>query len=1576
MLISKTFHDVPSTLNPKGRPVRIFVLAPDVPNYPKAKFPGVVVFSEIYQVTGPVERFAGQIASHGYVVACPSCYHEFEGPEPIPYDTDGTDRGNKYKVEKRVAAYDEDATLSVDLLCSLKNCNGSIAATGMCLGGHLAFRAAFNPRISSSVCFFATDIHSATLGLGKSDDTLVRVRNGDLKGKELVMIFGKQDTHVPREGRDLIRKTLEDADFLEVQAQHAFIRDESSKGRWDAALTRSLFSFMIEVFERTVGRDLGPRVEQSGEIEHDRETMKTMKNMKITSGAYKPCLVLVSTMSVERHRPEGVSAEAMASRRLAISSLLCDDDVPQDGRPSPQAASRSYASSVRSAFVSTLDPYTSVQHENQLHRQQQTQSHRHTSPTYQRSTSPRNENVAPYSPVPISPTLHLAPARRRTPSSFPVSYSISPTDHIAPYRYGRHVEDEGEQEEFPRLGVAYHPHATQPHPYSQLPSLSTPPVNIHESRHDRRTSFQTQINPPNYPPVLPPSTLSGPLQPPSASSPILSHSAKTATHIEGAGGNSPVMQDMENAPQCSAASLSPTVPVSAPFSSTSGLDVLVQAAAEERERIDVHRRLSGCDDPQRSFSSRLQHSSMSPVAFQGDMNLQTPSSIPPYSAPTDSGTFPTTDQSEIQYRGHILDENNRASKRRRSSLEPRPTELPPAQEIYYDPTTAVHAPIPRFDSNSATASSSRTKTHLGAADNLETSIPSWPSSVTGPSMESTTAFLTRRSPPRSKQRPRKPGSVALADMEREFREVVLSVRSYTNYLTDTGEDRNQQEAPKLVQSERMARPRKQTKSSRESQMLLSLDEVGAVDDEQDVDEFFLSAFDSPRSPDKQIKSQSKVIDDERSHFAEEDKQSPSSGLKSQKSSKHSTQRTSSTTKLNYLTPDVTDDMSDYLLTRSFGGKDTQISGHSLNAENTDADLLDELADAAGAITSEDDRTELDDQETDAIEVDVEDELLSLVDGPSEPASKSYHHLPTFHMHGSHAMSQSRLTPDAFDRMSMPPPGVVRAVSTQTKESKRGSSKPKAKRKTRDASEAVKSNKETLSNLEELNTKVTKSKSGMKQRQLKATASGFKATKSSKTSVTPVPTSLPAFPVLHSSTSVQADEYFPIVTSSGRMVTKSRKSAAAGQSSLSRKKPTASQAVGDGNNSRSRSHSTMPRASVDPEAHREKSVRIDEEKSKEVEEAMADNDDKVYCICKTKYDEDRVMIACDRCDEWYHTACVKMPDLEIDLVDQFVCPNCVAQNPSLRLSTTYKQRCFTGLSHPKPNSSDACHKPSRGAYSKYCSDECGVKHLHRKIQAWVSKGGDVRGLWETVKDVRRREGFVIREPGRTLPKRILAELQNGDNDRFAEDAIESESFVDSSAIPWETKNSIVNHLETRLQDIVRERETRKRELEVIAWRERLLLLAAGRAENVHECGWDQRLCFGEEEWMDFGEGVFESYGESTPNGFAGDGGDVLDMQVDEQVADGEWWCRGKKKCERHAGWQKLRAAEIKIEKEAQEETLVKLTTREREIRSRIEDILHPQSHSTVSGSALKYSFKLTNGSDSSMKKGKKLIPLSS
>ncbi|KAJ9644358.1 hypothetical protein H2204_001710 [Knufia peltigerae] len=258
MLIEESYKDVPTTVAGKGT-MRIFLIHPTIAGYPHAKFPGVVVFSEIYQVTGPVTRFARQIAGQGYIVALPSFYHEFTGPEPLSYDGPGTDAGNTWKITKKVAAYDEDAQLTVSFLLGLKTCNGRIGATGMCLGGHLTYRCALDPRVTAALCFFATDIHSSTLGEGKKDDSLKRA--GDIKG-ELVMVFGKSDPHVPAEGRDLIRKTLHEAgvefSFYEVfAAQHAFVRDELSKGRYDPAVTKVCFEMLMELFNRRLKTDLG-----------------------------------------------------------------------------------------------------------------------------------------------------------------------------------------------------------------------------------------------------------------------------------------------------------------------------------------------------------------------------------------------------------------------------------------------------------------------------------------------------------------------------------------------------------------------------------------------------------------------------------------------------------------------------------------------------------------------------------------------------------------------------------------------------------------------------------------------------------------------------------------------------------------------------------------------------------------------------------------------------------------------------------------------------------------------------------------------------------------------------------------------------------------------------------------------------------------------------------------------------------------------------------------------------------------------------------------------------------------------
>jgi carboxymethylenebutenolidase len=261
----------------------IYTFHPTIPGYPKAKFPGVCVFSEIYQVTGPVARFARQIAGHGYIVAAPSSYHEFTGPEPLKYDADDTDRGNKYKFEKTLESYDTDSFKTVDYLLSLPTCTGLIGATGMCLGGHLALRASLDSRISACVPYFATDVHSRTLGphpdgpntnhaapsahSNHTIDLFSRLR------AEVSIIFGVKDTHVPDAGRDLIRAKLREAgatfSFHEfAHAQHAFIRDELSKGRYDPAITKVCFEILLELFGRNLKTDLGPRDGAVAEPEH------------------------------------------------------------------------------------------------------------------------------------------------------------------------------------------------------------------------------------------------------------------------------------------------------------------------------------------------------------------------------------------------------------------------------------------------------------------------------------------------------------------------------------------------------------------------------------------------------------------------------------------------------------------------------------------------------------------------------------------------------------------------------------------------------------------------------------------------------------------------------------------------------------------------------------------------------------------------------------------------------------------------------------------------------------------------------------------------------------------------------------------------------------------------------------------------------------------------------------------------------------------------------------------------------------------------------------------------------------
>ncbi|MBB2155422.1 dienelactone hydrolase family protein [Gluconacetobacter diazotrophicus] len=229
-------------------PMRLHVLRPAT----DGAFPGVVLFSEIYQVTAPIRRLAAMVAGLGHVVAVPEVYHEYEPAGTVlAYDKPGTDRGNELKYAKPLASYDDDARAAVAWLAAHPACTGRIGTMGVCLGGHLAFRAAMNPAVSAAVCFYATDIHSASLGQGRHDDTLQRL--GEIPG-EVMMTWGRQDPHVPFAGRQMIREALEAAgvryEWHELNAQHAFLRDEGP--RYDPALFLQAMGWVQALFGRAL----------------------------------------------------------------------------------------------------------------------------------------------------------------------------------------------------------------------------------------------------------------------------------------------------------------------------------------------------------------------------------------------------------------------------------------------------------------------------------------------------------------------------------------------------------------------------------------------------------------------------------------------------------------------------------------------------------------------------------------------------------------------------------------------------------------------------------------------------------------------------------------------------------------------------------------------------------------------------------------------------------------------------------------------------------------------------------------------------------------------------------------------------------------------------------------------------------------------------------------------------------------------------------------------------------------------------------------------------------------------------
>lgn len=229
-------------------PMRMLVAAPKA----EGVYPGVLFYSDIFQLTGPMVRATARLAGYGFVVAAPEIYHRHEPlGAVIPFDDAGRTRGLEGAANTPVADFDADARAVLDYLTAHPRvAQGKLAAAGFCLGGHLAFRAAFQEDVRAAACFYGTGIHNGKLGKDKDAGSLEHA--SEIRG-ELLMVFGTLDPHIPEDGRTKIENALRAAgvnySVKLYPAEHAFMRDEGA--RYDPESTDAAFADMIELFRRT-----------------------------------------------------------------------------------------------------------------------------------------------------------------------------------------------------------------------------------------------------------------------------------------------------------------------------------------------------------------------------------------------------------------------------------------------------------------------------------------------------------------------------------------------------------------------------------------------------------------------------------------------------------------------------------------------------------------------------------------------------------------------------------------------------------------------------------------------------------------------------------------------------------------------------------------------------------------------------------------------------------------------------------------------------------------------------------------------------------------------------------------------------------------------------------------------------------------------------------------------------------------------------------------------------------------------------------------------------------------------------
>ncbi len=246
MIVKTSYVDVPA----QTTPMRMLVAEPAAPG---GRYPGLVLYADIFALTEPTVRAAIRFASHGFVVAAPEFYHRTEAPGTvIPF----ADRDHAFAASEATLAphFDADARTVLDFLTAHPRVRpGALGATGFCIGGHLTVRTALMPDVKAGVAFYPTGLHADTLGGSKDADTLARVEAGGIAGR-VSLVFGTKDPHIPLDAITRVQAAFArsgtDYQLSFYDGEHAFMRDEGP--RWNPSETDRAYAAAVDFLRESL----------------------------------------------------------------------------------------------------------------------------------------------------------------------------------------------------------------------------------------------------------------------------------------------------------------------------------------------------------------------------------------------------------------------------------------------------------------------------------------------------------------------------------------------------------------------------------------------------------------------------------------------------------------------------------------------------------------------------------------------------------------------------------------------------------------------------------------------------------------------------------------------------------------------------------------------------------------------------------------------------------------------------------------------------------------------------------------------------------------------------------------------------------------------------------------------------------------------------------------------------------------------------------------------------------------------------------------------------------------------------